>query len=174
MLKVSKDCVVRISYELKFSNGQVLESSKASGPIDYVHGETRLLPVFQKRIEGMQVGEERRGVIPASEVFDEATFPTETMKRSSFPSDAKLEPGAMFEAKRPSGEKVQLKVLSVQGDQVNLRVMPDLSGKDLEFWVKVLVIDDPHAKKRESVAPPPPPADAVAVDVEPEPEEEKK
>jgi FKBP-type peptidyl-prolyl cis-trans isomerase 2 len=171
MLKVTKDCRVRISYELKFSSGEVLESSQKTGPIDYVHGETKLLPVFQQRIEGMSVGEEKEGVIPAREVFgDETSMPTETMKRASFPKDAALAVGAMFSAKRPGGDSVQLKVTAVTAEEVTVRVMPDLTGKDLAFKVKVLVIDDPHAKKREGVAPPPPPAAALAVDVEPDPE----
>jgi FKBP-type peptidyl-prolyl cis-trans isomerase 2 len=171
MLKVTKGCVVRISYELKFSGGEVLESSKKTGPLDYTHGEAKLIPQFQQRIEGMAVGEEKQGVIPAKEIFgDEAACPTEVMKRSNFPADAKFEVGAMFTAKNKAGQPVQLKIVSVTKEEVTLRVMPDLAGKDLEFSVKVLVIDDPHAKKREGVAPPPPPAAALNVIEDPEPE----
>jgi FKBP-type peptidyl-prolyl cis-trans isomerase 2 len=171
MLKVTTGCVVRISYELKFSGGEVLESSKKTGPLDYTHGEAKLIPQFQKRIEGMAVGEEKQGVIPAQEIFgDESTYPTEVMKRSNFPADAKFEVGAMFTAKRADGQSVQLKITAVTKEEVTVRLMPDLAGKDLEFSVKVLVIDDPHAKKREGVAPPPPPAAAMNVDVDPDPE----
>jgi FKBP-type peptidyl-prolyl cis-trans isomerase 2 len=171
MLKVAKGCVVRISYELKFSSGEVLESSKKTGPLDYVHGEEKLIPQFQKRIEGMTVGEEKKGVIPAREIFrDESAFPTEVMKRSSFPADAKLEVGERFSAKRPDGQAVQLKITAVTAEDVTVRLIPELAGKDLEFSVKVLVIDDPQAKKREGVAPPPPPAAALKVDLDPEPE----
>ena len=171
MLKVTKGCTVRISYELKFSGGEVLESSQKTGPLDYTHGEAKLIPQFQQRIEGMAVGEEKKGVIPAKEIFgDESTFPTEVMKRTNFPADAKLDVGATFTAKNKAGQPIQLKVVSATKDEVTLRVMPDLTGKDLEFTVKVLVIDDPHEKKREGVAPPPPPAAALNVEVDPEPE----
>ena len=171
MLKVTKGCTVRISYELKFSGGEVLESSQKTGPIDYTHGDTKLLAQFQQRIEGMAVGEEKKGVIPAKEIFgDESAFPTEVMKRSNFPADAKLDVGAMFTAKRAAGQAVQLKITAVTKEEVTVRVVPDLTGKDLEYSVKVLVIDDPHEKKREGVAPPPPPAAALDVNVDPEPE----
>ena len=153
MLKVTKGCVVRISYELKFSGGEVLESSQRTGPLDYVHGE------------------EKKGVIPAKEIFgDESSYPVEKMKRSSFPADAKLEVGAMFSAKRSAGQAVQLKITEATTEEVTVRVIPELSGKDLEFSVKVLVIDDPAAKKREGVAPPPPPAAALNVVEDPEPD----
>jgi FKBP-type peptidyl-prolyl cis-trans isomerase 2 len=171
MLKVTKGCSVRISYELKFSGGEVLESSQKTGPLDYTHGEAKLIPQFQQRIEGMAVGEEKKGVIPAKEIFgDESSFPTEVMQRSSFPGDAKLEVGEMFTAKSKAGQAMQLKIVSVTKDEVTVRMMPDLAGKDLEFSVKVLVIDDPHAKKREGTAPPPPPAAALNVEVDPDPD----
>jgi FKBP-type peptidyl-prolyl cis-trans isomerase 2 len=171
MLKVTKGCSVRISYELKFSNGEVLESSQKSGPLDYTHGETKLIPQFQQRIEGMAVGEEKQGVIPAKEIFgDESTWPTQTMPRGSFPKDAKLEVGQVFTAKRPDGQPIDFKIAALTADDVTVHIVPDLKGKDLEFSVKVLVIDDPHAKKREGVAPPPPPAAALKVDVEDDPE----
>ncbi len=170
MLKVAKGCTVRISYELKFSGGEVLESSQKTGPLDYTHGEAKLIPQFQQRIEGMAVGEEKKGVIPAKEIFgDESSFPTEVMPRKNFPADAKLDVGATFTAKNKAGQPIQLKVVSTTKDDVTLRVMPDLTGKDLEFSVKVLVIDDPAAKKREGVAPPPPPAAALNIEMEPEP-----
>jgi FKBP-type peptidyl-prolyl cis-trans isomerase 2 len=171
MLKVTKGCTVRISYELKFSGGEVLESSQKAGPLDYTHGEAKLIPQFQARIEGMSVGEEKKGVIPAKEIFgDEAAWPSQTMPRDTFPKDAKLEVGLVFTAKRPDGQPIQFKIATVTKDDVTVHIVPDLKGKDLEFSVKVLVIDDPHAKKREGVAPPPPPAAAMNVDVDPEPE----
>ena len=171
MLKVTKGCTVRISYELKFSGGEVLESSQKTGPLDYTHGETKLIPQFQKRIEGMAVGEEKKGVIPAQEIFgDEATWPSQTMPRNTFPKDAKLEVGLIFAAKRPDGQPIEFKIGTITKDDVTVRIVPDLAGKDLEFSVKVLVIDDPHAKKREGVAPPPPPAAALNVVEDPEPE----
>ncbi len=171
MLKVTKGCTVRISYELKFSGGEVLESSQKTGPLDYTHGEAKLIPQFQARIEGMAVGEEKKGVIPAKEIFgDESTWPKQTMPRTSFPKDAKLEVGQTFQAKRPDGQPIDFKIAELTKDEVTVRIVPDLKGKDLEFSVKVLVIDDPAAKKREGVAPPPPPAAALNVDVDPEPE----
>jgi FKBP-type peptidyl-prolyl cis-trans isomerase SlyD len=163
-MKVAKGNLVRISFELTVKGGEVIESSKKSGPVDYIHGDGRMLPAFEARVEGMAVGEEKRGVIPAQEAFgDEAHMPTKQLKRKDFPPDAKIEKGLLFEAKGPHGQPLNFKVIEVTADDVTVRLLHPLMGKDLEFYVKVIVIDDPQAKKRESVAPPPPPAAALGL-----------
>jgi FKBP-type peptidyl-prolyl cis-trans isomerase SlyD len=163
-MQVAKGVRVRIAYELKVKGGEVIESSAKNGSIEYVHGEGKLLPALETRLEGMQVGEEKKGVIPSKEAFgEEAQMPTKALKRGDFPKDAKLERGMLFEAKGPGGQPLSFKVTEVKGDDVTVRLLHPLMGKDLEFSVKVLVIDDPKAKKRESVPPPPPPADALGL-----------
>jgi FKBP-type peptidyl-prolyl cis-trans isomerase SlyD len=168
-MKIAPGHIVRMSYELKVKGGEVIESSEKAGSMQYVHGEGKMLPGLEKRLEGMSVGEEKRGVIPAAEAFGaEESLPTKIMPRANFPKDEKIAVGKLFEAKGPQGQPVSFKVVTVKGDEVTVRFLHPLVGKDLEFWVKVLVIDDPKTKKREAVAPPPPPAAALAVELEDE------
>jgi len=163
-MNVAKGNLVRITFELKVKGGDVIESSEKNGPIDYVHGDGKLLPGLEKRLEGMSVGEERSGVIPATEAFGtESQMPTKKLQRKTFPAGTKVEPGLLFEAKGQSGQNLNFKVIEVKGDDVTVRLLHPLMGKDLEYKVKVIVIDDPKAKKRESTAPPPPPADALGI-----------
>jgi FKBP-type peptidyl-prolyl cis-trans isomerase SlpA len=166
-MNVAKGNLVRISFELKVKGGEVIESSDKNGPIDYVHGEGKLLPGFEKRLDGMAVGEERTGVIPATEAFGtESQMPTKKLRRKDFPAGTKVEMGLLFEAKGQGGQNLKFKVIEVKGDDVTVRLLHPLMGKDLEYKVKVLVIDDPKAKRREGVAPPPPPADALGLKTE--------
>jgi FKBP-type peptidyl-prolyl cis-trans isomerase SlyD len=162
-LKIGKGCVVRLEYELKVKGGSVIESSSTSGPMRYVHGEGKMLPALEKRLEGMAVTEEKKGDIPASEAFPEEGLPALDMLKREFPSGEKLEPGRLFEAKGKDGRPIALKIVKVDGDKVQARFLHPLSGKDLEFRVKVLGIEDPKSGIREGVAPPPPPADALGL-----------
>src|SRR5262245_13221254 len=156
-LKISKGSIVRLDYELKVKGGDVVESSAKSGPIRYVHGEGKMLPALEARVEGMGVAEEKSGVIPAGEAFPEDKLPTTEMLRKEFPEGADLKVGGMFEAKDPQGQPISFKIVKVDADKVEVRLIPAIAGKDLEFKVKVLGIDDPKAGKREGIAPPPPP-----------------
>jgi FKBP-type peptidyl-prolyl cis-trans isomerase 2 len=162
-VQIKKGEKVRLDYELKVKGGAVIESSAKAGPIVYEHGAGKMLPGLEKRLEGMAIGDEKRGVIPASEAFGtEESLPTKDVARAEFPKDAALEPGQVFEARDAAGQPVSFKIVSATGDSVRIRFLHPLAGKDIEFYVKVLMIDDPATRKRAGLAPPPPPAEALA------------
>src|SRR3954465_15331071 len=102
-MKVTARHTVRIDYELKVKGGAVVESSAKNGPLEYVHGEHRLLPALETKIEGMEVGEEKRGEIPAAEAFGgaESALPTRDLLRKEFAPDEKLTIGQIFSAHLP-------------------------------------------------------------------------
>jgi FKBP-type peptidyl-prolyl cis-trans isomerase SlyD len=162
-LTINKGSIVRLEYELKVKGGEVIESSAKSGPIRYVHGEGKMLPALEARLQGMGVAEERTGVIPAAEAFPEDKLPLTEMLRKEFPAGEALQVGRMFEARNAAGQPISFKIARIDGDKVQVKLLPPLAGKDLEFRVKVLGIDDPKAGKREGIAPPPPPADALGL-----------
>jgi FKBP-type peptidyl-prolyl cis-trans isomerase SlyD len=160
-MKIARGRSVELSYELKVKGGAVIESSTRSGPLRYVHGDGKMLPGLEKRLEGLQPGDERQGEIPAAEAFGtEASLPVKEMARSVFPAGTKLEPGAIFEAKDPaSGAPIQFKVISANAQVASVRLMHPLVGRDIEFKVTVLAVRDPSATGR-----PPPVPGVVELD----------
>lgn len=163
-MEIKKGEKVRLEYELRVRGGEVIESSKNSGPILYEHGAGRMLPALEKQLEGLAIGAEKRGVIPAAEAFPEALLPTRELPRGEFPADAKLEPEQVFEARDPRGQAISFKIVATTTTTVTVRFLHPLTGKDLEFYVKVLMIDDPTSRRREAIAPPPMPADVIDED----------
>jgi len=146
-MDVIKGNFVRVDCELKVSGGDVIESSKKSGPIEYKHGDGRMLAALESQLEGMKVGDEKSGVISAKDAFGtEESQPTMSIPKKEFPKDAKLEKGARFEAKGPTGTPLTLDVVEIDDEKITARVVHPLAGKDIEYTVKVL-----------SVRPPPPP-----------------
>src|SRR5215813_12190035 len=109
---ITKGEKVRLEYELKVKGGDVVETSKQSGPILYEHGAGKMLPGLEKRLEGMSIGDEKRGVIPAAEAFGtEGTLPTTEIPRSAFPKGESLQAGRQFEAKGPNGQPVTFQIV---------------------------------------------------------------
>jgi FKBP-type peptidyl-prolyl cis-trans isomerase SlyD len=162
-MKIAKGLIVRIDYELKVKNGAVIESSAKSGPLRYQHGDGKMLPGLEKRLEGLSAGEERQGEIPAREAFGtEDALPLKEMGRADFPAGTAPQPGLVFEAKGPHGEAVSFKVVAATDQKVTVRLLHPLVGRDLEFRVKVLSVDDPP---RAGSAPPLPPG-VVELDLE--------
>jgi FKBP-type peptidyl-prolyl cis-trans isomerase SlyD len=158
-MKVSKGNFVRIDYELR-SGDDVIESSKKSGPVEYKHGSGQMLAGLEARLEGLGVGDEKDGVIPAAEAFGtEETQPKMSIPKESFPKDAVIDKGSRFEAKGPQGTPVTLEVIETEGEQIVARVVHPLAGKDIAFKVKVV-----------AVRPPPPPVPSPSSAPEPVPE----
>ena len=141
-MKVTEGHIVRIDCELRVKGGEVLESSKKSGPVEYRQGAGQMLAALETRLLGLEVGEKKSGTIPAAEGFG-AAQPKMAIPRASFPKDAKLEVDARFEAKGPNGAPIMLEVLSVSDDEVIARAVHPLAGKDLEFDVTILAVRKP-------------------------------
>src|SRR5262249_50340546 len=148
-VEIKKGEKVRLEYELRVKGGEEIESSKKSGPIVYEHGAGRMLPALEKRLEGMAIGDEKRGEVPAAEAFPEDSLPTRDLPRREFPPGEKLDLGRAFEARGPGGQAVTFKIVAVTDEKVTVRFQHPLQGKDLEFYVKVLMIDDPQSRRRE-------------------------
>ena len=157
-MKVSQGNFIRIDCELKVKDGDVIESSKKSGPVEYKHGSGQMLKGLESRLEGLAVGDEKDGVIPAAEAFGaDSDQPKMAIPRTNFPKDSKIEKGNRFEAKGPNGTPVTLEVLTVDDKEVVARAVHPLAGKDIEFKVKVLSVRPP---------PPPVPKGQVVEDIE--------
>jgi len=143
-MNVKDGLFVRIDCELKVSGGEIIESSSKTGPVEYKHGAGQILAALETRLAGMGIGDEKTGTIPAAEAFGDASAqPKMAIPRASFPSDAKLEVGAKFEAKSPQGTPIMLEVITIEEESVTARAVHALADKDLEFRVKVLAIRPP-------------------------------
>ncbi|MGZ3416422.1 MAG: FKBP-type peptidyl-prolyl cis-trans isomerase [Polyangiales bacterium] len=169
-MKITRGSVVRMEYELRVRDGDVLESSKKSGPIQYVHGEGKLLPALEKRLEGLAAGQKLEGTIPSAEVSPpEDGLPTKKIPRAEFAKDVALEVGEMFAATTANGATINLRIVAVDDKHVTVRMLPPIAGKDILFSVKVIEIRDPNTGKLEAVVRKPPPRVVEAKDIDLEP-----
>jgi len=168
-MKVAPGSIVRLEYEIRVKGGDVIESSTKTGPVQYVHGEGKLLPALEKRIEGLAAGETREGEIPGAEAMPEDALPTRAIPRSEFPSAGPLEVGSLFEAHTGTGGVINLRIVGVDDKHVTAKLVPPLAGKDLLYKVKVVRIEDPVSHLVSVVLKPPPPlpAGALKIDLEP-------
>lgn len=143
-MKVQKGSKIKIEYELGVEGGDTIESSKTRGPIEYVHGTGTMLAGLEARIEGLTVGDEKEGVIPAADAYGTAdSLPTRVLAREDFPSDDPVEMGKVFEASDPSGNPVKFKVVAIKGDKVTVQFLHPLAGKNIRFKVRILDISAP-------------------------------
>ena len=67
-LKVSKDMVVSMDYTLTVE-GEVLDSSKEHGPIEFLQGHRNIIPGLESELNGMTVGEGKDVVVAAKDGY---------------------------------------------------------------------------------------------------------
>lgn len=153
-MKIASGLLVKLEYELAIEGGDVLESSRDRGPLQYEHGSGKMLPGLETRLEGLAEGDEKEGVIPAEEAYGAADqgLPTTMIDRSEFPKDVKLAEGTRFEASGPEGNPVTLQVMGIDDDEVTVCFIHPLADKNIRFKIKVLGVSDPSV-------PPPLPTD---------------
>jgi FKBP-type peptidyl-prolyl cis-trans isomerase 2 len=150
--------LLKLEYEIRTSSGDVLESSAARGPLEFVPGRRRLLPALEQVIARLHVGEEVRGELEAARAFgDESVLPTMEIARAEFPEGETPEPGKKYEAKTPDGNAVRFRVLSSSERFVHVRLLHPLADQDLEYRFKLTEVVDPSV-------PPPLPARAVGIE----------
>jgi len=144
-MKVEKGKKIRMEYELGIDGGETIESSASHGPVEYVHGSGAMLQGLESRIEGLGVGDEKDGIIPAAEAYGtEQSLPTAQLTKREFPSSEQLEVGKLFEARDQGGNPVKFKVEQIEGDAVTVRFQHPLAGKNIRFKVKILEVSDPN------------------------------
>ena len=56
-MKVSKDLVISVAYQVRTEDGVLVDESPVSAPLDYLHGHGSLISGLETALEGHEVGD---------------------------------------------------------------------------------------------------------------------
>jgi FKBP-type peptidyl-prolyl cis-trans isomerase 2 len=139
IMKVGANTVVTISYDVYREDGEIVESSGLSGPVTFVHGNSKILRSLDQKMEGMENGQEATFEFTPEQAFGRPEDgPTKLIARKEFPAGTDLKVGARFEAGIPGGQKITLLVLSATEDAVQVRMIHPLAGQKIAMTIKIL------------------------------------
>jgi len=133
-MKIAKDSVVSLHYELLDSTGELLE--KVDEQISYLHGGyDGIFPLVEEALHGKDVGDQCSVTMQPDDAFGEYDHNlVEVEARSSFPPEVKV--GMQFEG-GPEGadddDYMLFTVLEVTDDEVTVDGNHPLAGKTLTF-----------------------------------------
>jgi FKBP-type peptidyl-prolyl cis-trans isomerase SlyD len=154
-VKIEQGRRVTVKVDLAVVGGASLEKST----VEYIHGAGTMLPGIESVLAGLEKGAKREGVIKAKDAFGNPSMhPLKKMKRGEFPKDLKLQVGERMVAKGANDMNVVLRIESVSGDEVDVRLVHPLAEKDIKYAVEVVQVSDPR--------PPPMPAQALELEEE--------
>lgn len=162
-MKVANDTVVTLTYDICDEQGEIIESSQLSGAVTFLVGTGAIIKGLDKRVIGLEKGDEKTFELPPEEAFGVAAdAPTRDIPRGEFPKDAKLDKGLRFEAGTGApGQKVILEVQDANDDYVTVKMLHPLVGQTIQMSLAVTGVRAATEAELESgraiSAPPPPP-----------------
>ena len=149
-MKIAKDTVVSVRYELSDVNGTLLE--KTDEPISYLHGGyDGIFPTVEEALQGKDVGAKCVITIEPDDAFGEYEHDLVRVEtRDLFPQEIAI--GMQFEGGVDGGEDDEYSlytVVDVTESEVTVDGNHPLAGKTLNF---VGVVTDVRAATSEEVA----------------------
>jgi FKBP-type peptidyl-prolyl cis-trans isomerase SlyD len=133
-MKIAKDSVVSLRYELFDSTGDLLE--KVDDQISYLHGGyDGIFPLVEEALHGKSVGDQCSVTMQPEDAFGEYDHNlVEVEARSSFPKEVSV--GMQFEGAPEGAEDddfMLFTVIDVTDDEVTVDGNHPLAGKTLTF-----------------------------------------
>lgn len=142
-MKIEKNKVVLIDYVLNDENGNEIDSSKASGPLEYLHGYNNLIPGLEVLLEGKVVSDKFSAVVSPKDAYgDYNPKLVVEVPRTQFDPDLDVQIGMSFQAQTNSGENAIVHVIKVAPDVITVDANHELAGKTLYFDVEVQGVRD--------------------------------
>lgn len=147
---VADGAVVLMHYTLTNDAGAELDSTRGRDPMPYLHGASNIVPGLERALAGMAVGDHRDVVVAPEDAYGPRRGgPAAAVPRSAFPADAQIVEGMTFAAEDGDGERVQVWVSRIDGDQVFVDLNHPLAGQTLHFSVDIAGLRAPTPSELE-------------------------
>jgi len=140
---------VEIHYTLTNDAGEVVDSSRDTDPLPYIHGTESLVPGLEKELDGKAVGDKVVTSIPPKEGYGELNPElTQSVPRDLFEFDGDIEIGMRFEAEAENGVEL-VTVVGLDDKTITIDGNHPLAGQTLNFDVEVMSIREATSEELE-------------------------
>jgi len=132
---------VKVEYTGTLDDGTVFDTSVDDEPLEFEVGAGEVITGFDGNVEGMEVGEEREFKLSPEDAYGERQEELEReVPREHFPKSDDFKVGVGVELTLPDGTRVRAVVSEIGDEMVSLDFNHPMSGKTLNFKVKLLEI----------------------------------
>ena len=134
---------IKVNYTGKLSNGQVFDTSEGKEPIEFVLGQGRLIPGFEKGLIDMKLNEKKTIEIAKDQAYGDVNDNLiQEVKKTDLPQDMEPKVGMGLVSKSPDGQEINLMVVEVKEESIVIDGNHPLAGYDLVFDVEVVEINE--------------------------------
>jgi len=136
---------VTMHFSIKLADGMLAESSFDDQPLTFVVGDGTLDRGLELALIGLRKGDRQVLTLMPGQAFglrDKKAI--QSVERSRFPADMRLEPGQIVGFSGADGQEIAGAVLEVHDDHVKMDFNHPLAGREIVFEVLILGIADPQ------------------------------
>ena len=145
MLKVRKNRRVQLHYRVTLSTGEEFDASDPDQPLEIICGRGDTIQGLEKRMLGMEPGDQKDFVIPPEEAFGPYDYTLlKRMSRDELPETIDPTVGQVIPF-RSKGTEVVGRVIDVNDQAVTADFNHPLAGKDLHYHVEIIRVEEPVA-----------------------------
>ena len=143
MSQVKENNTVKVHYTGKLADGQVFDTSEGKEPIEFVLGQGRLIPGFEKGLIDMKLNEKKTINIAKEEAYGEVNDQLiQEVDKANLPQDMEPKVGMGLVSKSPEGQEMNLMIIEVKDESVVIDGNHPLAGRDLIFDLEVVEIKE--------------------------------
>ena len=138
-MEIKPNSVVSFHYTAKDKEtGEIYDSSFQRGePIKVLIGANQIIPGLEKRLIGLQKGQEAVIEVPAEEAYGQRNPELiQSLPREYF-EGIELQKGLPLQMRTPEGQVIYLVVVDFDESGVTVDMNHPLAGRDLVFEIKI-------------------------------------
>jgi len=144
-MKIAKDSVVSMDYELRLADDEVIDSS-SGGEFSFLVGHENIVPGLESELLGMGVGDKKDvQVQPLLGYGTRDESKVIAVPRNVLPADFQIEIGLPLELEDEKGETFPVWIAGVNGDDVVLDGNHPLADEVLNFSVSITEVREASA-----------------------------
>ena len=144
-MKIQKNYVVALAYELTV-DGKIVDSATEQQPLEYIHGNTMLIPRFEEEVDGKEPGQEYAFTLSPEEGYGEHNpklrfdIPKESFAVDGVVREDLLVPGQVIPMLNSAGQVCHAQIIEVKDNDVTVDFNHPMAGKTLNFKGKVISV----------------------------------
>jgi FKBP-type peptidyl-prolyl cis-trans isomerase 2 len=136
---VSNGKVISLEYTVKLDNDEVIDTNVGKEPLTYTHGSHEIIPGVEAAVDGMEIGQAKRAVVPPADGYGEKDpHAFQEVPKEKLPEGIAV--GTQLHGKDASGRDIRPIVSAIKDETVLLDFNHPLAGKTLYFDLKVIGI----------------------------------
>ena len=132
---------VKIHYTGTLDDGSEFDSSSGRDPLEFTVGSGQVIPGFDKAVEGMAVGDQKKVRIEAEDAYGEPSDQMiQEVPKSALPDDLEPKEGMGLQARGQDGRVINLTVTEVGDETITVDGNHPLACKPLNFDIELVSI----------------------------------